>query len=46
MFYMFGDEVENIEIEEINSNLLCAGLITVGEFEKLAAVFSLPKNVV
>ena len=46
MFYMFGDEVENIEIEEINPNLLCAGLITVGEFEKLAAVFSLPKNVV
>lgn len=46
MFYMFGDEVENIEIDEINPNLLCAGLITVGEFEKLAAVFSLPKNVV
>ncbi len=43
---MFGDEVENIEIGEINPNLLCAGLITVGEFEKLAAVFSLPKNVV
>lgn len=45
MFYMFGDEVESIEIEEINKNLLCAGIVTVGELEKLSAVFSLPKNV-
>ncbi len=40
MFYMFGDEVEGIEIEEINQNLLCAGIVTVGDLEKLSAVFS------
>ncbi len=45
MFYMFGDEVQSIEIDKINKNLLCAGIVTVGELERLTAVFSLPKNV-
>ena len=46
MFYVFDDELKSIEIEEINKNMLCAGFMTVGEFERLAAVFSLPKNIV
>ena len=46
MFYVFDDELKSIEIEEISKNMLCAGFMTVGEFERLAAVFSLPKNIV
>ena len=46
MFYVFDDELKSIEIEEISKNMLCAGFMTVGEFERLATVFSLPKNIV
>lgn len=46
MFYVFDDEVKSIDVDEINKNMLTLGFITVGELEKLAAVFSLPKNIV
>ena len=46
MFYVFDDEVKSIDVDEINKNVLTLGFITVGELEKLAAVFSLPKNIV
>lgn len=46
MFYVFDDEVRSIGVDEINKNMLILGFITVGELERLAAVFSLPKNIV
>lgn len=46
MFYVFDDEVKSIDVDEINKNMLTLGFMTVGELEKLAAVFSLPKNIV
>lgn len=46
MFYVFDDEVKSIDVDEIGKNMLTLGFITVGELERLAAVFSLPKNIV
>lgn len=46
MFYVFDDEVKSIDVDEINKNMLTLGFMTVGELERLAAVFSLPKNIV
>ena len=46
MFYVFDDEVKSIAVDEINKNMLTLGFVTVGELERLAAVFSLPKNIV
>lgn len=46
MFYVFDDEVKSIDVDEINKNMLTLGFMTVGELERFAAVFSLPKNIV
>ena len=46
MFYVFDDEVKSIDVDEIGKNMLTLGFITVGELERLAAVFSLPKNII
>ena len=46
MFYVFDDEVKSIDTDEIGKNMLTLGFITVGELERLAAVFSLPKNII
>ena len=46
MFYVFDDEVKSIDVDEINKNMLTLGFMTVGELERLAAVFSLPKNII
>ena len=46
MFYVFDDEVKSIDVDEIGKNMLTLGFITVGELERLATVFSLPKNII
>ena len=46
MFYVFDDEVKSIDVDEINKNMLTLGFMTVGELERLAAVFCLPKNII
>ena len=39
------DKGTSIDVDEIGKNMLTLGFITVGELERLAAVFSLPKNI-